>query len=86
MIEERVKKLIEKPLSDIHVMVDSVSYVKEGGNNYLRIVIDRDLPIDVDTCVSVTHLVDPLLDEANIIEDSYILDISSKEKGDYKNE
>ena len=67
---------------DMGIMVDSVVYEKEGSNYFLRIVIDRDIPIDVDTCVMVTHLIDPLLDKSDIIHDSYILDISSKEKGE----
>ncbi len=86
MIEEKVRKLIEKPINEMGIIVDSVTYEKEGSNYFLRIIIDRDVPIDVDTCVSVTRLIDPLLDESDIIDDSYILDISSKEKGELKDE
>lgn len=82
MIEEKVRKLIEEEINKMGIIVDSVVYEKEGGNNFLRIVIDRPIPIDIDTCVEVTHLVNPLLDDSDIIKDSYILDISSKEKGD----
>lgn len=82
MIEEKVRKLIEEEINKMGIIVDSVVYEKEGGNNFLRIVIDRPTPIDIDTCVEVTHLVNPLLDDSDIIKDSYILDISSKEKGD----
>ena len=48
----------------------------------MGIVIDRDKIIDIETCVEVTKVINPLFDEANIIEDAYILDISSKEKGE----
>ena len=82
MIEDRVRKLIEGPINDMGIIVDSVSYEKEGNNYFLRVVIDRDMAVDVDTCVEVSRLIDPLLDEADIIPDSYILDISSKEKGE----
>jgi ribosome maturation factor RimP len=82
MIEEKVRNLIEKKVNDMGVNIDSIEYVKEGSNYFLRIVIDRDKPIDIDTCVEVTNVINPLLDEANIIDDSYILDISSKEKGE----
>ncbi len=82
MIEEKIRKLIEGPVGEMGIMVDSVVYEKEGNSNFLRIVIDRDIPVDVDTCVDVTHVIDPLLDKSDIIHDSYILDISSKEKGD----
>ena len=82
MIEGKVKKLIEEEVNKIGITIDSITYEKEGINNFLRIVIDRDKTIDIDTCVEVTKIINPLLDEANIIEDSYILDISSKEKGE----
>ncbi len=86
MIEEKVRKLIEGTICDMGIVLDSIVYEKEGGNNFLRIVIDREIPIDVDTCVDVTHAIDPLLDQADIIKESYILDISSKEKGDNRDE
>ena len=82
MIEQKVRKLIEKPVSEMGITIDSIVYEKEGSNYFLRIVIDRPQPIDIDTCVEVTHVINPILDKNNIIEDSYILDISSKEKGD----
>ena len=50
--------------------------------NELGVNIDSDEGIDVDKCVEVTNLINPLLDEADLISDSYILDISSKERGE----
>ena len=82
MIEEKVRNLISKSVNEIGVIIDDIEYVKEGGNYFLRIVIDRDIPIDIDTCVEVTNIINPILDKADIIKDSYILDISSKEKGE----
>lgn len=82
MIEQKVRKLIEEKVNEMGITIDSITYEKEGSNYFLRIVIDRDKIIDIDTCVEVTRVINPLLDEANIIEDSYILDISSKEKGE----
>ena len=81
MIEEQVKKLIEGPVGELGVNIDSVVLEKESGALFLRIVIDRDEVIDVDTCVEVTNVINPLLDEANIIEESYMIDVSTKEKG-----
>ena len=81
MIEEQVKKLIEGPVGELGVNIDSVVLEKESGALFLRIVIDRDEVIDVDTCVEVTNVINPLLDEANLIEETYMLDVSTKEKG-----
>ncbi len=82
MIEEKVKQLIESTLAKMGISIDQIIYEKEGSNYFLRIIIDRPKPIDIDTCVEVTHKINPLLDESDIIKNSYILDISSKEKGE----
>ena len=81
MIEEKVRNLISESVSELGVTIDSVEYVKEGSNYFLRIVIDRDEPIDIDTCVEVTNIINPILDKTDFISDSYILDVSTKEKG-----
>jgi len=80
-MEEKVKKLLESEVNKLGVSIDSVVYEKEGSNYFLRIVIDRDEPIDIDTCVEVTNVINPILDKADFISDSYILDVSTKEKG-----
>lgn len=82
MLEEKVRKLIEEPVNKMGIAIDSINYLKEGNNYFLRIIIDRDKPIDIDTVVEVTKIVNPILDENDITDDSYILDISSKEKGE----
>ena len=82
MIEKKVRELIEEEVSKMGITIDSIVYEKEGSNYFLRIVIDRDKIIDIDTCVEVTKVINPLLDNLDVIEDSYILDISSKEKGE----
>lgn len=80
-VEEKIKNLIESKLSEIGVRIDNIEYLKEGTNNFLRITIDRDEIVDIDTCVEATRIINPILDEANIIEESYILDVTSKERG-----
>lgn len=81
-MEEKVRKLIEEEVNKLGINIDSITYEKEGGNYFLRIVIDRNEVIDIDTCVEVTNLINPLLDNADFIKDSYILDVTTKEKGD----
>ena len=81
-MEEKIKNLIEGEVNKLGISIDSVTYEKEGSNYFLRIVIDRDKIIDIDTCVEVTNVINPLLDSVDYIDDSYILDVSTKEKGD----
>ena len=40
-IPSKVKELIEKELEKIDLTVDEVLYVKEDGNYFLRVVIDK---------------------------------------------
>lgn len=81
-MEEKIRKIIEKDVNEMGMSIDSIVYEKEGSNYFLRIIIDRDEPIDIDTCVEVTNVINPLLDNIDFIQDSYILDVSTKEKGD----
>lgn len=81
-MEEKVRDLISDEVSKLGISIDSITYLKEGGNYFLRIIIDRDEVIDIDKCVEVTNVINPILDKADFIKDSYILDVSTKEKGD----
>lgn len=80
-IESRIKELLKAAVESKGYIIDEVLYVKEDGNYYLRIVIDKKGIIDVEDCVTVTHIINPILDDVDFITDSYILDVCSKEKG-----
>ena len=79
MIKDEVLKLVEGPLNDVGISVVNISYEKETSNYFLRIIIDKVGGVDLDTCVLATNIINPLLDNANIInDDNYILDVCSK--------
>ena len=78
---EQVRNLIEEKINNLGYILDEVLYINEDGVNFLRVVIDKNGIIDVEDCVTVTRIVDPLLDTVDYITDSYILDVCSKEKG-----
>lgn len=81
MIEEKVRALVEKPITDLGYILDSVSYELEDNVQTLKIVIDAKGIVTIDDVVKVTETVNPIMDENNPIEEFYVLDISSKEKG-----
>ena len=85
-MEEKIRKLLEEEVEKVGVRIDSIKLEKEDNNLFLRIVIDRDEIIDLDKCVEVTNIINPLLDKADLIEESYTLDVSTKEKGRIENE
>ena len=80
-IEEKVTNLIKSTIEENGFKLDKVEYVKEGRTYFIRIIIDKDGVVDVEDTVKVFHLVSPMLDEDDPIEDAYSLDVCSKEKG-----
>lgn len=81
-ILSKIEELIKKPMEDMEIVVDSVTWEVEGKYNYLKIVLDKANGLDIDTIVDATNIINPILDEYDLIEDEYILDISSKERGE----
>ncbi len=77
-----VRDLINDIVVSNGYRLDDVLYVKEGNSYFLRVVIDKDGIITVDDCSRVTQLINPILDEADPIEESYILDVCSMGKGE----
>lgn len=77
---ETIKDAIEKPLQKLNVIVDEITFEKEGNYSFLRIILDRETGLDLDTVVEATNLINPILDELDLIEESYILDVLSKER------
>lgn len=54
-----------------------VEYVTEGGQKYLRLYLDGPEGVDLDACEAVSRAMDPILDEADPVPDSYIFEVSS---------
>ena len=77
-----VKNLISDVINSNGYRLEDVLYVKEGNSYFLRVIIDKDGIINVDDCSIVTRLINPILDDADPIEESYILDVCSMEKGE----
>lgn len=80
-ILEVITELITDPMKEMDITVESVTWEVEGKYNYLKIIIDKESGLDIDTIVEATHVINPILDEHDLIEEEYILDISSKERG-----
>ena len=54
-----------------------VEYVREGGEWYLRLYIDKDGGVDINDCEAVSRAVDPILDEKDPIPESYHFEVCS---------
>lgn len=75
---EKIRNLIEEPLNKEKIDVVDVFFEDEEGVKNLVIVIDKKPYVDIDTCVLATHIINPILDDADLIEDTYVLDVCSK--------
>ena len=54
-----------------------VEYVREAGQWFLRVYIDKEGGVSIDDCEAVSRVVSDLLDEADPIEGSYVFEVSS---------
>ena len=78
---ELIKGKIIKPLEELNIFVTDISYHTEGKYNFLTIELDKINGIDLDEIVNATNIINPIIDELDFIDDSYILDVISKERG-----
>ena len=75
--ESRTEKLMLPIVEEMNFELVDVEYVKEGGNYFLRAYIDKEGGITINDCETVSRRLSDLLDEADFIPDSYILEVSS---------
>jgi len=54
-----------------------VEYVREGGEWFLRLYIDKEGGVDINDCEAISRAVDPILDEKDPIPDSYHFEVCS---------
>ena len=67
-----------KPVADeLGFTLWDVRFEKEGGSWFLRIILDKPGGVDMDDCAEMSRRVDPILDEADPIEQSYYLEVAS---------
>ena len=59
------------------VFLWDVEFNKEGGSWILRVTIDKEGGLDSETCYKFTELANPILDEDDPIEQSYVFEVSS---------
>ena len=85
-MKEQIISIVGDKLKKLNVWIDDVYVDTEGTTKFLHIVLDADEIIPINTVVMATRIINPLLDEVDIMEDAYMLDIYAKSKGDGNNE
>ena len=76
-IEEQVQDLLKPIIEENGYELYDVIYIKEGKDYYLRIFIDSQSGIGIEDCEKVNNAINDILDEKDLIKDSYFLEVSS---------
>lgn len=76
-VTEIVAKIAE-PVARAHgCELWDVEYVREGDQRFLRLYLDKETGVDINDCEAISRAVDPLLDEADPIAESYHFEVCS---------
>ena len=78
---EEIEKHLTKELDKLNIIITDITYSKKGKYNFLTIELDKEGGLDLDTIVEASNVINPIIDKLDLIDDSYILDVISKERG-----
>ena len=76
-VTEIVAELAAPVAAEFGCELWDTEYVREAGQWFLRLHLDKDGGVDILDCENVSRRVSDLLDEADPIEGSYIFEVSS---------
>lgn len=76
-ITEKIVGLVRPVVEDEGCSLWDVEYLREAGTWYLRVYIDKEGGVSIDDCERISRRLDPILDEADLIPDSYVFEVGS---------
>ena len=76
-VTDQVRQLAEPVTAAQGCELWDVEYVREGGAWFLRVYIDKEGGVDISDCEAISRALDPILDEADPIPDSYTFEVCS---------
>ena len=82
LVLEKLKIDLQERLDSDELIVDDVTFEEKGKYHFLTVTLDKIGGIDLETIVDATKIVNEVVDKADITDDSYILDVVSKERGE----
>ena len=74
---EKIYQLVRPVADELKYEIYHIEYVKENGEYYLRIYIDKDGGISLTDCESLSRRVSDIMDEEDPIPVAYFLEVSS---------
>lgn len=76
-IAQRVQELALPVAEGLGLEIWDVEYVKEAGQWFLRVYIDKAGGVGIDDCEAFSRAFDPILDAEDPIAESYVFEVSS---------
>ena len=76
-VTEIVAKIAEPVVKAHGCELWDVEYVREGSERFLRVYIDKEGGVNITDCETVARAMDPILDEADPIAESYHFEVCS---------
>ena len=76
-ITDSVTELARPVVEQAGCTLWDVEYVREAGTWYLRVFIDKEGGVSIDDCEVISRALDPILDEADPVPDSYVFEVGS---------
>lgn len=76
-VVEKLKVKIETIVKSHNFELYYLEYIREGGQNILRVYIDRENGVKLDDCVVVSRAISDMLDACDPITEEYNLEVSS---------
>lgn len=72
-----VLRLAEPIAEELKLSIWDVEFVKEGGQYYLRVYLDKENGVTIDDCEAFSRKLDPILDREDPISESYMFEVCS---------
>ena len=76
-VENTVREILLPIADKTEAELVDVEFIKEGPNRYLSVFVDKAGGITIDDCEVISRALEKVLDERDIIEEAYILEVSS---------
>jgi len=76
-ISEQIMSIINEAVTQGNAQIYDIIYKKEGSRKILGLLLDKDNGINLDECASINRQISNVLEEQDLIDDNYVVEVSS---------
>lgn len=75
---DKVREIVLPVCEEMGLSIWDVTFEKEGADWFLKVLVEKeDGTLDINECEAFSRKIDPLIDEADPIDQSYFLEVGS---------